>query len=146
MRLYGHHCTIHELHMHIGPAIDLQMQQSCARVIRGWIYQFHMSITSEFSSSSGLLHTQCSQSFPIKENSPRHQRMFILLMIRQCIIGKSGDIDIGKEGLGHIVGVYDEVYWWNGEDANESYEHGPPTSCLASWLVAGGWWRAFLTA
>ena len=27
--------------------------------------------------------------------------MFIFLMISQCVIGKTGDINVGKEGLRH---------------------------------------------
>ena len=33
--------------------------------------------------------------------------MLILLMIRQCIIWESGDINVGKESLGHGFVVFE---------------------------------------
>jgi hypothetical protein len=52
--------------------------------------------------------TAAREEYLSHQNSPRHKRMLIFLMIRQCIIRESGDVYIGKEGLRHDVGVVDD--------------------------------------
>lgn len=43
-------------------------------------------------------------------------------MIRQCIVRKSGDVYIGKEGVRHVVYVDALVQGANEDDVNEMVE------------------------